>query len=216
MDNQLILCPNSSYNSPFKSFGKITSNIKEFMGTPEKFRLVVFTGGEDVDPSLYGHINCYSESNFDRDMEEIDIFKMAVKHKIPMAGICRGMQFLNVMAGGSMYQHIAGHAGSSHTVTTNNGKDIKVNSLHHQLVNINPKVTDVIAWSSSRISGVYFGNGGAKQPHPEKEVEAAYFRNINAVGAQWHPELLHEDSEGFTYYVDLVKDLLTGGKKNNG
>jgi len=68
--------------------------------------LVQFTGGEDVTPSLYGEqAHAATSCNPARDDREAKIF-LSFKNKVPMAGICRGAQFLNVMNKGSMWQHV--------------------------------------------------------------------------------------------------------------
>src|SRR5690606_36449796 len=78
------------------------------LGMPD---LICFTGGADVSAELYGEENTYSFCDPERDEEERIIYDMALAHGIPMVGICRGGQFLNVMNGGKMIQHIEGHSG---------------------------------------------------------------------------------------------------------
>lgn len=56
----------------------------------EDAEVVLFTGGEDVDPSLYGCKNLFSHSNLKRDLEEQDIFKKVNPTQI-CVGICRGL-----------------------------------------------------------------------------------------------------------------------------
>ena len=120
------------YATMFKNYGwVIIENIKDA-------DLIQFTGGEDVTPSFYGHIAHLSTHNNEvRDKKERLIFLAAKKMKKPMAGICRGGQFLNVMCGGSMWQDISGHCGN-HVATylTGNGqkKKITVTSTHHQMM----------------------------------------------------------------------------------
>lgn len=72
--------------------------------------LVCFTGGVDVSPELYcqPHQGAYG-CNPHRDLVEVGQFLKYMYKGVPMVGICRGAQFLNVMFGGSLIQHIPGH-----------------------------------------------------------------------------------------------------------
>jgi len=97
--------------------------------------LIQFTGGEDVSPSLYGQYpHPRTSSSLQRDLREKIIFERAKALFIPMAGICRGAQFLNVMCGGSLWQHVEGH-GQPHMAYDHIHKvEIKVTSTHHQMM----------------------------------------------------------------------------------
>jgi putative glutamine amidotransferase len=66
--------------------------------------LVVFTGGTDINPRLYGERpHSHTEQPDDkRDTEEKEIFEKALSMDLPMVGICRGAQFLCAMAGGRL------------------------------------------------------------------------------------------------------------------
>ena len=75
-----------------------------------KYDIVQFTGGEDVSPYLYkAEPHTYTQFNPRRDAWEIEQFERAQQEGCVMAGICRGSQFLNVMCGGTLHQHINGH-----------------------------------------------------------------------------------------------------------
>lgn len=99
--------------------------------------LVHFTGGEDVTPELYGcgqHPRTMNSRR--RDDAEQAVFQEARRMGLPMSGICRGGQFLNVMNGGRMYQHVDGHAiGGTHKATdVASGMIFEVTSTHHQMM----------------------------------------------------------------------------------
>ncbi len=69
--------------------------------------IVCFTGGEDVHPSIYGQTMMGARGcNLARDSQECGIYEIASQNDIPMVGICRGGQFLNVLQGGKMIQHL--------------------------------------------------------------------------------------------------------------
>src|SRR5690554_3184603 len=88
--------------------------------TAEEADLVCFIGGEDVQPSLYGeHDHPSTHTNPARDEMEEKLFHYCLNEGIPMAGICRGAQFLNVMNGGKLYQDVDNHAtGNTHLAFT--------------------------------------------------------------------------------------------------
>lgn len=71
--------------------------------------LVCFTGGADVSPELYCQSNTGSANNQARDLHEIGQYIKYRHMGVPMVGICRGAQFLNVMHSGTMIQHKPGH-----------------------------------------------------------------------------------------------------------
>lgn len=69
---------------------------------------VVFSGGADVNPKYYGqtqHKNTQAHEN-ERDIMEIRLINKVLKDKKPFVGICRGMQILNIVQGGSLYQYM--------------------------------------------------------------------------------------------------------------
>ena len=70
------------------------------------YDLIVFTGGADIHPSIYGEKNTHSHCNIGRDKREIFVYRMAKKWNIKMFGICRGHQFLNALTGGKLIQDL--------------------------------------------------------------------------------------------------------------
>lgn len=126
--------------------GRVTTNINRLFRAPQSVRLVCFTGGEDISPALYGHQNLGSHCSRTRDEKEVLIFEMARKHRIPMTGICRGSQFLNVMCGGTMIQDLRRtHGGPRHRCLTYDGQSFEVTSSHHQMSVPGPEGR-VLAW----------------------------------------------------------------------
>src|ERR1700677_4699649 len=88
-----------SYYSPFSEFGEPTTNNELLWTNPHSISLVVFTGGADVAPSLYGEEASRETSSYPkRDIFETIVFQKAHSLHKPKVGICRGAQFLNVMA----------------------------------------------------------------------------------------------------------------------
>lgn len=160
--------------------------------TIEEADLVQFTGGADVSPELYGEKNAHSYVSVDRDLSDLCAFRQALALGKPMAGICRGGQFLNVMSGGKMVQHVEGHAnGKMHKaegIVYPCLNKIDVTSTHHQMMvpGINATVlmvADIVGYADTE--AVFYPNTMALcfQPHPEfpgaDECRKVYFNYLN-------------------------------------
>jgi hypothetical protein len=93
--------------------------------------VVCFTGGEDVDPQLYGEVALQSTHfNAMRDKRDCEAWALAEdKFKV---GICRGGQFLNVMNGGKLWQDINHHVGGHKVYDRHTKQEIYCSSTHHQ------------------------------------------------------------------------------------
>ena len=120
---------------------------------------IIFTGGEDFDPSYYNErpIPQMGKVNATRDKFDLTLLNLAAERGIPILGICRGIQLINIAFGGSLYQDLPAqytdksvhHRQSqpsneaSHSVTVENhtvfadivkDRTLMVNSSHHQAV----------------------------------------------------------------------------------
>jgi anthranilate/para-aminobenzoate synthase component II len=199
----------ASYASAVEGLNKISYSVVEFFDKPHSFGLVLFTGGEDVDPSLYNHTspNGLCRSNLTRDMYEAEVFNLALSNNIRMAGICRGLQFLNVMNGGSMLHHLHNHSGGYHNMVVANGDIINVNSLHHQMV-VPPKGSIVLGWSKRKLSNKYFGDKDEEIVWTGPEIESVYYPKTGCVGVQYHPEIMKPNDEAHKFFWNLCKDLI--------
>jgi gamma-glutamyl-gamma-aminobutyrate hydrolase PuuD len=206
MSDRILVVQGASYYRAIDGLGEFTSRVSEFMKNPENFKLVMFTGGADVDPKFYGDTSpmnvCFT--NPERDVFEMAIYKKAVKHDILMTGICRGLQFLNVMNGGKMMHHVTGHEGSIHDMATNYGRPIPVNSLHHQMI-LPPPDAITTGWALKRLSTIYRGQADERIMWEGVEYEAAIFPKTKAFGVQYHPEMMGEHTEGYNYYYQMVE-----------
>ena len=173
-------------------------DIEEFMRRPEEFKLILFTGGEDVSPSLYGHTSPKHLCGYNslRDAMEMPIFETAVSYGIPMTGICRGSQFLNVLCGGGLLHHITNH-GYNHTIaTTTTNELLDVTSTHHQMSIPGPK-GHIVAWSAEKRSTVYIGDKDEEVQYNGPEVEGIYYPEFKVFAVQYHPEYMNKKSKGY-------------------
>lgn len=195
-----------SYYTPFSDIAP--AGLPELLFTnPEEVLCVLFTGGEDVDPSFYGcKKNRKTYSSIPRDEEEKIFFDKALQHRIPMVGICRGAQFLCVMSGGKLVQHVDGHSCGAHTVNTLRGV-VTLTSTHHQM-QLPPTNAKILAWAEPRLSQHYEGADRGDELNPPAEYEGVYYPNTRALGMQWHPEVMQKSSPGYLFTQSLISKLL--------
>jgi len=201
------------YARPFYKHGKVilVSGITSPDEYPwNKIKGVVFTGGVDVDPSLYNEkIHSKTHSNIRRDKSEKLFYNRCKDLKIPTVGICRGAQFLNVMNGGRLMQHVYNHAISgTHTIITDKDESVFVTSTHHQMMYPKGKY-QLLAWANG-LSNKYETGGGVIFPKSNGEVfrepEVVYFPDTKSLSVQFHPEYMKDDSRGYSYFQDLLKE----------
>ncbi len=166
--------------------------------TPKNLDFIMFDGGSDVTPMLYGeNLGKYTSCNPKRDILERFIFKHYYHTPTKYIGICRGSQFLNVMMNGTLNQHIQDHGGFHRVDKTNIDTELDkyipkeafgVNSTHHQAVkDVGALLIPTIVHSMFRtVEGI--------------ETLPGFGDKIRAV--QCHPEGL-----GFDVAISLLKYL---------
>ena len=177
--------------------------------------VVLFTGGIDINPEVYKEKRSLYVNNIDRvrDANETVVYKRAIEKGIPVAGICRGAQFLCAMNGGTLVQHMNGHHGK-HFATLANGKNIQVSSDHHQMMRPRGDFT-LLAHSTEPLSSVYYtekgdiGEQGLTEFNGEMvEPEAVYFAKTKSLCVQWHPEWMNREAAGYKLFVNWMNNLL--------
>lgn len=207
---KVLVAGGPNYFYPFSHLGEVTDNPNSV----DSADLLVLTGGADVSPSMYGHKahpKTYPQPT--RDKIEVDLVKRAVSLSIPVVGICRGAQLLTVIAGGKLIQHCTGHA-VSHKITTADGEEFEVTSTHHQMMDpmwghrgVGSVKHKLLAWADD-----VSPRKEAQTPEDlvviHREPEVVKYPDIDALAVQYHPEHMPSDSRGFTYFVELVEDLL--------
>jgi putative glutamine amidotransferase len=185
---------------------------------------VLLAGGVDVDPALYGEPPHHKLGSLDTDRDRIEtqLVEWALADGVPLFGICRGIQVMNVAAGGALYQDIASqidtpitHAlvreprdAMAHSVQIVAGSrlasiigqpEIEVNSLHHQAVK-------TVA-SSFRVTA----------QAPDGVIEAMEGRDDGfCLAVQWHPEELTDQVPAmaslFRSFIAAARRASVGGK----
>lgn len=160
--------------------------------------VVLFTGGEDVSPSLYGckkHKRTFS--NLNRDKEESKIFKTVRKDQL-CVGICRGSQLMCVLNGGLLVQDCDNHAvGSTHAIYDRTSV-YQITSTHHQMqypYNLDDKDYEILFLANGLCS---YYEGDKIDPylitrHGEPEVVLYHTKdNPKCLAIQGHPEMIPE------------------------
>jgi GMP synthase-like glutamine amidotransferase len=174
--------------------------------------LVVFTGGEDVDPIVYNEPrNPKTRSNIKRDNTELIEFKKALDLKKHMIGICRGAQFLCAASGGRLVQDQM-NPGYRHMITTSTGKIVMITSTHHQAMFPFDMPKDhykLLAWTEKMVGKREDGEGN-DMGNGNREAEICYFPKTRALGIQGHPEMMAEGMFGttFDYLHEILDDHL--------
>lgn len=172
---------------------------------------ILLTGGGDILPSIYGQVQnpATNEINEARDKAEIEAAIAALELKLPVLGICRGIQILNVALGGTLIQDIPSQVSSSiiHRTTSNDGyashkvcvekgsilhsiveaDSFTVNSFHHQALKKLGRGLSVTAKSDDGI------------------IEAVELNSCgNVLGVQWHPEKIFSEQPLFKKFFDWL------------
>jgi putative glutamine amidotransferase len=170
---------------------------------------LVVAGGEDVDPRRYGAVpgSASTQLDPDRDAHESELIAAALDRRLPLLGICRGHQLLNVVLGGTLIGHLPLDHGEAHgqlayplharvhglrfasgePLAARLGSDVLVNSFHHQAVATPGAGVRIVATA------------------PDGVCEALQ-AGPRALGVQWHPEYLREQPDPlFSWLVEEAR-----------
>lgn len=180
----------------------------------------VFTGGHDIDPKMYGEepspLGDYCP---ERDRLEEFVLMGALARNVPVLGICRGMQLLNVILGGTLYQDIfVERPGSIHhpvwTSFENPAHEVKIvggtplaRLLGDGRIGVNSRHHQGIRKLASDVRPMAYATDGL--------VEAIWHPSMRFLwGVQWHPESMYkvnpEQLRLFQAFVDACADVEMG------
>jgi len=176
----------------------------------EDAEFVQFTGGEDVSPILYGEHNVYSGCNANRDTREVSIFRDALKKGKNLLSICRGSQFLTVMAGHSLWQDVNNHAiFKGHEATMYDGTIVQVSSTHHQMMRLDGVAPYELLMWAGRTTEKRGAHGVFKQDDKDdkRDVESVFHHEINALCFQPHPEFFDKTHQCQKAYFSLIEAM---------
>jgi len=187
---------------------------RELVSTMEECDLVLFTGGEDVNPKYYNQPAHQTTSfNNARDIKEIKAFNEAKSLNKHILGICRGAQLACGLIGGKLVQHMENND-YTHLIKTSTGEEITVTSLHHQAqypFDLPESDYKILGWSENESR--YHFDGYNKEMNPPKECEIVYYPKIKCLGIQSHPEMCYPphrlwEKTMIDYMQELVIKLL--------
>jgi len=188
----------------------VVSVIQENNKSLPHLHLILFTGGEDVTPSLYGeNKGKFTKNNKYRDDIEQNVFHQ-MYYQIPKLGICRGAQFLTVMAGGKLIQHVTGHNNTTDSIYYA-GKVLNIPSDHHQMMypfNLDKSKYSILGHSLYFKSDTYLNGENENIELPENflEPEIVFYNDFNSLCIQSHPEWISDSSDGsFRYMMNLIR-----------
>jgi gamma-glutamyl-gamma-aminobutyrate hydrolase PuuD len=170
---------------------------------------LVLTGGADVDPVRYGEVPAERTSapRVLRDEWEIALARGALRRDIPLLAICRGLQILNVVLGGSLHQHlpdVAGHNGHQPEPGVFGAVevDIEPGTRTAELIGPRVRVSCHHHQALARLAPGLKVTGRAQDGTVEAiEVPGQSF----AIGVQWHPEEDSVDGRLFAALVDAAQ-----------
>jgi putative glutamine amidotransferase len=148
--NELRVRSRQNYLTALRDAGFDVLAVDAGRTTPDEFDALCLTGGEDMEPSRYGATIDPKTEAADpaRDALELDLLAAARARDLPVLGICRGFQVINVGYGGSLVQHVDGHREANgpivpHVAVAEPGSKLaeacgaapfNVNARHHQAV----------------------------------------------------------------------------------
>ena len=173
--------------------------------------IICFTGGEDVDPRLYGEEPLtVTRFNRKRDDTELEIYADAVAANKPMIGICRGGQFLNVANGGKLWQHVNNHAvhGTHPIVDMRTGETIEgMTSTHHQMmIPADGQDVEYVALAELSTEKIGYRTTEERDEPLLDDVEVIWYPNTMCLCFQPHPEFRHGPCRD--YFLSLVDEYI--------
>jgi hypothetical protein len=168
---------------------------------PSSADLLCFIGGNDINPQLYGQKKAHPAVHVDdsADKRDLDGWKGTTLSQLKV-GICRGGQFLNVMNGGKMYQHVTGHDKSHMMYDTLTHDEFEVTSSHHQMM-IPGAGAEILGYSEN-VGGLFIGEDGIAVAAPKTEYEVLWYERTNSLCYQPHPEW--DDGKCREHFLNLI------------
>ena len=162
--------------------------------------LVVFTGGEDLNPELYGEkVNGAVGINNKRDSHEVEKYILARAAGLPIVGICRGGQFVHVMNKGKLIQHMPGMSMGLFTsmknfpaLGNNFPQQVKFKKDHHQVIRLH---------TGHKGRTLYYSTNGG-----QTVIDVIAYPNTRSLAFQPHPEWDHSPTHNM--FFNLIKEML--------
>lgn len=166
--------------------------------------LLVFSGGEDVDPFFYDTAtHPTTRSNYNKDQREMHLYHQAKELGLPCVGICRGAQLLHILNDGELWQDVDNHGRTHKAYTFGTNIPVVVSSMHHQMLRPNSKRENIILLyaneaTKKRTMSVldplnevkpYEISRLVNTMYKDDDIEALVYPDTNDLCFQPHPEL---------------------------
>ncbi len=183
---------------------------------------LLLSGGPDVDPARYGDNYVHPATygiDADRDQFEMDLFDAALRGGIPVFGVCRGIQVMNVALGGTLIQDVSTeHPGAADVGHRQHERGLEDWAVGHELFAVDSAPLPIFANNGLGVNS--FHHQAIRDLAPDLMpvatsqdglVEAVVMRGNPAVfGVQWHPELMFErDDAHLRPFARLVEAAVT-------
>ena len=165
---------------------------------------LLLSGGPDIDPARYGdnyvHPATYGIDP-DRDEFEFDLFDAALRRGIPVFGICRGIQLMNVALGGTLIQDVSTeHPGAAEVGHRQHERGLEDSAVGHEMSAVESVPLPIFGNNDLAVNTFHHQAIRDLAPDlmpaaysPDGLVEAVVMREKPEVfGVQWHPELMFE------------------------
>ena len=191
---------------------QMLKNHFEIVEKPEDADAICFTGGEDINPEIYGN-KCMSCTYFNPDRDEYEIGLCIMYKNKKFIGICRGAQLLAALEGMDLVQDISSEHAHQHTVDyyRDDGgiEKVVVNSYHHQaIIEPNDLFSNVSCiMASPPIKGWVFPNT-KRHPYEDDFTCMDMFKYKKKIKIQYHHELHGCSKRGIEIFIEEVKTFL--------
>lgn len=188
---------------------------------------LILTGGEDVDPARYGEgiWNETVEVNYRRDTSDFLLARAALDAGLPILGICRGEQLMNVVLGGTLYQDLPTQYTTQKTSVNGTASAIKhrqsePDGVGTHMIYLEPdsRLREILGADSLMVNS--FHHQAVKEPGAGVRVVARAADGVveaweydGIVCVQFHPELLYARG-GDTTFLPIFQDLVHRAAKN--
>lgn len=186
------------------------ANGYEVVNTEDSADIIVFTGGTDICPLLYKEPKGpQTHFNIERDFRCLNLFYNS-QDKIRV-GICRGAQFLNVMCGGSLYQHVYNHHTTHEVLDLATKEKWTMTSCHHQMM-IPTVDADILLEADEETQALQTLLEMPDEFVVGLEVEACYYPEEKCFCFQPHPEYAGAP-ETEVWFFDYLEQIVNEFKE---
>ena len=183
---------------------------------------IFLPGGADIDPANYGeerHARC-DKGDLARDQVELALVRWAMADRKPVLGVCRGLQIVNLAAGGTLYQDLADQMKGSikHDYFPFGGRYSRDYLSHEVSVATNTRLAEIFGAGALKVNSMHHqgirrlgASLVASAVAPDGLVEGLESSNNSyLVAVQWHPEALTDNSPETRRLFESFVDAAVG------